>query len=212
MSSMFTPLFSFLMFTLLSWPHVAFSIYVPDASWDIQEECPPTPLPHPKGSLKILSNQHQISPLLSWATLTRSFGQPWAGRSQEAGWAVWVKLGKEKTSSLCMKHHKWVFSIMQTQIPDKIVTRKRNLPVNRALKSGQAHISEKSRKMAANCSKAQAFTDHNRLRTVFLSLLSLMGYNSPEQKLCSLVQLGKVSGDSQSRKCSFLSMQWFLQL
>lgn len=32
MSSMFTPLFSFLMFTLLSWPHVAFSIYVPDAS------------------------------------------------------------------------------------------------------------------------------------------------------------------------------------
>lgn len=37
-SSIFTPLFSFLLFTLLSRPHVALSIRVPDASRDIQEE------------------------------------------------------------------------------------------------------------------------------------------------------------------------------
>lgn len=65
MSSMFMPLFSCLMFTLLSWPHVALSIRVPDASRDIQEEQADALRPmHPKVSLKILGNQHQIcSPL-----------------------------------------------------------------------------------------------------------------------------------------------------
>lgn len=38
MSRMFTPLFSCLMFTLLSGPHVALSIRVSDASRDIQKE------------------------------------------------------------------------------------------------------------------------------------------------------------------------------
>ena len=60
-----------------------------------------------------------------------------------------------------------------------------------------------------NRSEAQAFADHSQLSMVFLSALPFMGYKSPEQKVCSLVRIGKVSGDSQSRKCSFLSMQWF---
>lgn len=36
------------MFNLLSWPHVAFSIHVPDASWDIQEEQADAPPPPPR--------------------------------------------------------------------------------------------------------------------------------------------------------------------
>lgn len=174
----------------------------------------PTPRPHPaKGSLEILGNQHQICSSLAVLGHTDEKLRAALGREKlEVGWAVWVKPGKEKTTSLCVKHRQWAFSRMQTQIPDKIVTRRRNLPVQQGSEVGVAHISEKSGKMAVNCSKAQAFIDHSGLRTVFLSLLSLMGYNSPEQKLCSLVRFGKVSGDSQSRKCSFLSMQWFVQL
>lgn len=126
--------------------------------------------------------------------------------SQEMGWAVWATLGRERPPlpwagetlavgffpnsglNLGWSSCKWVF----------------NLPAKRAspVRSGP-HFRE-ARKMNVHCHEAQAFTDHSCLRTIFLSSLPFTGYNS--------FGLGNMSGDPQSRKCSFLFMQWFLHL
>lgn len=145
------------------------------------KQTPPTL--SPEGSLQILCNQPQsCSPLLPWATLTRSFGQPWAGRSQDVGLGCAGPTAEGEDLIAVWDISNGGLSLCRPQILDNIVTRKSNLPGKQGSKVGSGPRFREVRKMDVDCSEAQPLTDHNHLRTVFLSVPSLLGSNSPEQK------------------------------
>lgn len=200
---------------LFSLPSPSLVLPSPSVSWLPAEKSrrsrlPPTPEPPWRSSAA--STGSTDHPDIDHAD-EPSPGSPRREASQEMGWAVWATLGRERpplpwageTLAVGFFPHSglnlgWV-------VASECITCQQSGP----LPLGQAPISEQPRKNV-HCREAQAFADHGCLRTVFLSSLPFVGYNSLEWELCSLVRFGKTAGDPQSRTCSFLFMQWFLHL